>query len=130
MHILQHRPVPLPWHKNESLWIRFDNQSCTIQYQPSDSFLLLLVFLLALDFSDGSKPERGFCSSLLLGMKLSVESKSNKIFSYIMAASRVYIRRAREEIVEIFAAAESDDQYHQPFLKYSALIMSSNMIVA
>lgn len=48
----------------------------------------------------------------------------------MIAASREYIRKARAERVEVFAAAESDDQYHHSFLKYSVLIMSSNMIVA
>lgn len=48
----------------------------------------------------------------------------------MMAASREYIRKAREDTVQVLAAADSDDQYHQSFLKNSVLIMLSSRIVA
>jgi hypothetical protein len=46
-----------------------------------------------------------------------VESKFSVAFSYTITASREYIRRAREAIVEVLAAAENDDQYHHSFRK-------------
>lgn len=85
---------------------------------------------MTLDFSANSKLGSGFGSGMLLGSKFSVESRQDEIFSYMIAASRENIRKAREERVEVLAAAESEDQYHQSFLKYSVLIMSSNTIVA
>lgn len=47
-----------------------------------------------------------------------------------METSREYIRREREDKVDILAAADSDDQYHHVFFKYSVLIMSSNATTA
>lgn len=71
----------------------------------------------------------GFGSAMTEGSELSVKLELG-IFSYIMAKSREYMRRAREGKVEDLAAAENDDQYHQSFLKYSVLIISSSVNVA
>lgn len=70
-----------------------------------------------------------FCSAVAGGSELSVKLELG-IFSYIMAESREYMRRAREGKVDDLAAAENDDQYHQSFFKYSVLIISSSVIVA
>lgn len=48
----------------------------------------------------------------------------------MIAASKEYIRRDREDKVEIFAAAEIDDQNHHFLFKYSDLIISSRAIDA
>jgi len=71
----------------------------------------------------------GLVSAVPEGSELSVKVELG-VFSYIMAKSREYKRRAREGKVEVLAAAENDDQYHQSFLKYSVLIISSRVNVA
>ena len=67
---------------------------------------------------------------LLISKPFRQSTQGSGIFSYIMAKSREYMRRAREGKVEDLAAAENDDQYHQSFLKYSVLIISSSVNVA
>jgi len=86
-------------------------------HHHSGSFLFLLDFLHTLLLSVRSKPGNGFLSSIPTGLKLLVESKFGVVFSYTITASREYIRRAREAIVEVLAAAENDDQYHHSFRK-------------
>ncbi|RYR56819.1 hypothetical protein Ahy_A05g022531 isoform C [Arachis hypogaea] len=95
--------------------------------QPSGSFLFRLDFRLAFSLS-ASALAGGFCSAVAEGSELSPLELG--IFSYIIAESREYIRRAREGKVDDLTAAENDDQYHQSFLKYSVLIISSSEIVA
>lgn len=70
-----------------------------------------------------------FCSDATECSQLSVKHEHDT-FSYRMAESREYMRRASDDKVEDLAAAESEDQYHQSFRKYCVLIMSSSVIVA
>ncbi|KAF7819604.1 homeobox-leucine zipper protein HAT5 [Senna tora] len=123
--------APEPAHGNHEEGEALGCQKIKFQDQPPGSFLFLLDFRHALDFS-GSKVASGFCSSTeaVSCSELLVKLELDNIFSYKMAESREYMRRAREDKVEDLKAAESDDQYHQSLLICSLLIMSSNEIVA
>lgn len=100
------------------------------QLYPPESFLFLLVLLL--DFVVLVESELGgvFSVARQSTFSISLDPRSRKRFSYNIRESRVYMRRAREEIVEILAAAVCEDQYHHWLLKYSLLIMFSSVIVA